>query len=141
MAQPVPYEPTEAEAFVLLAGTEAALAAPGASAGLRLTRARTALVTLDLPTAPDEVRQRAGAAIIEHGVVIDDPNGADDGSVWGLVASGAMNLTTALVRVAVADGAAGGSHVEIRGTGQEGLIKQKIGAKAADRIAQQISAA
>jgi hypothetical protein len=66
--------------------------------------------------------------------VIADPNGAGDGSVWGLVASGAMNMTVALVRVDVEPLPSGGSRVTVRGSGREGLIKQRIGGKAADRI-------
>jgi hypothetical protein len=163
VAEKIDYEPTEAEAAVLLSGTQDATAEAGAiggalgsaiggggggggggarggRAGARLTRARTAMVTLDVPEGPDEVRRRAREALAESGEVIEDPNAAGDGSVWGLVASGAMNLTVAVVRVGVlgtgADGAAGGgSRVEVRGTGREGLIPQKIGAKAADRIA------
>jgi hypothetical protein len=140
VAQKIDYKPTEAEASVLLTGTTEALGDAG-GAGLRLTRAQTAVAAVDVAAEPDEVRRRAREAIAEFGTVIDDPNGAADGSVWGLVASGVGNLTTALVRVGITNGTAGGSHVEVRGTGQEGLIKQKIGAKAADRLAEQISAA
>jgi hypothetical protein len=71
--------------------------------------------------------------------VIEDPNASDDGSVWGIVASGAMNLAPALVRVQAEAAGSGMSRVHIRATGKEGLIKQGIGAKAADRIAEAIS--
>jgi hypothetical protein len=151
VAQKVEYEPTEAEAIVLLTGAQdaatlagavagGAAGAAGGRAGVRLTRARTAVAALDVAKDPDVVRRLAREAIEEFGIVIDDPNAAADGSVWGLVDSGAMNLTVALVRVGVLKGLAGGSTVEIRGTGQEGLIKQRIGAKAADRIAARLAA-
>ena len=149
MADKIDYALTDAEARVLLAGTveavteAGALAGPGAgvggSAGVRLTRAFSAVSTVDVPEDPDLVRSAAAAVIAETGSVIDDPNRAEDGSVWGLVASGAMNLTTALVRVQVDPNPAGGSRVTIRGTGREGLIKQRIGAKAADRIAARLA--
>ena len=71
--------------------------------------------------------------------MIEDPNASDDGSVWGIVASGAMNLAPALVRVQAEAAGSGMSRVHIRATGKEGLIKQRIGAKAADRIAEAIS--
>ena len=77
--------------------------------------------------------------IVGSGRVIKDPNESEDGSVWGIVGSGAMNLATALVRVQAEVAGSGKSRVHIRATGKEGLIKQRIGAKAADRIAEAIS--
>ena len=65
--------------------------------------------------------------------MLDDPNAAGDESVWGLVPSGVKDMAPALVCVQV-DAADGGSLVHVRATGREGLIKQRIGAKAADRI-------
>jgi hypothetical protein len=145
MAEKIDYVPTEAEAQVLLYGTQEAVADAGAlvntgasaggRAGVRLTRAFSAVSVVDVPTEPAHVRQAAGALIAETGTVIEDPNRAGDESVWGLVSSGAMNMVVALVRVDVAPDGAGGSRVTVRGTGREGLVKQRIGAKAADRIA------
>ena len=71
--------------------------------------------------------------------MIEDPNDSADGSVWGIVASGAMNMAPALVRVHVDAADPGKSRVRVRATGKEGLIKQKIGGKAADRLAEAIS--
>ena len=66
--------------------------------------------------------------------MIDDPNGAGDGAVWGLVRSGAWDMMPALIRVGVAATTGGGSRVQVRATGREGLIKQAIAAKAVDRM-------
>ena len=71
--------------------------------------------------------------------MIEDPNESDDGSVWGIVDSGAMNLARALVRIHAEVAGSGTSRVHIRATGKEGLIKQGVGAEAADRIAEAIS--
>jgi hypothetical protein len=71
--------------------------------------------------------------------MVEDPNRSDDGSVWGIVASGAMDMAPALVRVQAEPAESGKSRVHIRATGKEGLIKQRIGAKAADRIAEGLS--
>lgn len=115
-----------------------ALAARGGAAGgrfgARFTRPRSAATVVELSRDPEAVREQARAQIADTGVVIDDPNAADDGSVWGLVGSGAWNMAPALVRVDVEPTAAGGSRVRVRATGQEGLIKQRIAAKAVDRI-------
>lgn len=151
MADKIEYALTDAEASVLLTGTTEAVeeaaalvdpaAAAGGRAGLKLTRVFSAVRSVDVPDDPEPVRAAAAAVIAETGMVIDDPNRADDGSVWGLVPSGAMNMTTALVRVDVEPHSPGGSRVTVRGSGHEGLIKQRIGAKAADRIAARLAGA
>ncbi len=164
MAEKTDYELTEAEAALLAAATEDAAAAAGALGGsiggaigagaaaagarkggasggrfgARFTKAQTAAVMVEAPDDPEAVRERARAGIAESGAVIEDPNAAGDGSVWGLVGSGAMNMAPALVRVQVDAAGAGGSRAHVRATGREALIKQKIGAKAADRIAEAI---
>ncbi len=71
--------------------------------------------------------------------MVEDPNGAGDGSVWGLVGSGAWNMAPAMVRVHIEAMNAGGSRVDVRATGREGLIKQRIAAKAVDRVCETIS--
>lgn len=75
----------------------------------------------------------------ETGEVIPDPNAANDGSIWGIVPSGVMNMAPALARVRVEAVDSGHSRVHVRATGKEGLIKQQIGGKAADRIGEAIS--
>jgi hypothetical protein len=57
----------------------------------------------------------------------------------GIVGSGAMNMAPALARVQAEAAGSGKSRVHVRATGKEGLIKQRIGAKAPDRIAEAIS--
>jgi hypothetical protein len=96
-------------------------------------------VTVDVPGDPAVVRERATAAIAELGAPVEDPNAAGDACVWGIVPSGAMDMVPALVRIDVDAANSGGSRVHVRATGREGLIKQRIGAKAAERIAHAIS--
>jgi hypothetical protein len=110
----------------------------GGRFGARFTKPQTAETTIETPQIPETVRERARVTIAATGIVIDDPNEADDGSVWGLVRSGARGMMPALVRVGI-EAADGGSVVHIRATGREGLIKQKLGATAVDRIAESIS--
>ncbi len=113
--------------------------ASGGRFGVHFTNAQTAATTVEVPHDPEAVRERARAAIADSGAVIEDPNAAGDGSVWGFVGSGAMNMAPALVRLQVEPAGSRGSRVHVRATGREALIKQKIGAKAADRVAEAIS--
>jgi hypothetical protein len=113
--------------------------ATGGRFGARFLKPQTAETTVEVPCDPDTARERARGVIACSGEVIEDPNESGDGSVWGIVASGAMDMVPALVRVQAEAAGPGKSRVHIRATGKEGLIKQKMGAKAADRVAEAIS--
>ena len=162
MAEPVEYDMTHAESEVLMAATKDAMGAAGALGGslgsefghsftgarggaaggrfgARFTRPRTAARVVELSQPPEAVRERAHAEIAGRGRVIDDPNGAGDGAVWGLVRSGVGDMMPALVRVQIEPNDAGGSRAHVRATGREGLIKQAIGGKAVDRICEAIA--
>lgn len=156
VAEHVDYEPTDAEAAVLLAATKAAMGAAGAAGGslgtpigsfggakggaaggrfaARFTRPRTAAEHLEVTQDAEAVRDIARACIAEHGTLIADPDGTGGEAVWGLVGSGALDLMPALLRVDVEPLAGGGARVGVRATGREGLIKQRIAGKAVDRI-------
>lgn len=167
MAEKTDYELTEAEAAVLTAATQDAAAAAGALGGsiggaigaggagragggkggaaggrfgARFTKAQTAETSVEVPHDPETARERARESITASGAVVEDPNAAGDGSVWGLVGSGALNMAPALVRVGIDTASSGSSRVHVRATGKEALIKQRIGAKAADRIAAALAA-
>jgi hypothetical protein len=163
MAEKIHHELTDAEAAVLDAATEDATAEAGARGGeiaatrggwfggrklaawgggrfgARFLKPQTAETTFEVQCDPDTARERSRALIAGSGGVIDDPNAFGDGSVWGIVPSGAKNMAPALVRVQAEAAESGKSRVHVRATGKEGLIKQRIGAKAADRIAEAIS--
>jgi len=161
MAEKVDYQLTDAEGALLAAVTADAAAAagalggsiggfvggdlPGAFGGARggasggrlgskATRAKTAQSRVEVDAGTDEVRARVIAAIEASGSRIPDPNEADDGSIWGIVGSGAMNMSPALVRVSIEELTRSRTAVEVRATGKEALIPQRIGAKAVDRI-------
>ncbi len=162
MAQKIDPELTEAEAALLMAVTSEAMGdagalgaslgqgpfrdpwsersgAAGGRFGARFTRPRSAAAVVEVTHDPAAVREQATAAIAAGGVVIDDPNAAGDGSIWGVVRSGALDMAPALVRVQVDTTGAGGSRVRVRATGREGLIKQRIAAKAVDRLCEAVS--
>jgi hypothetical protein len=46
-----------------------------------------------------------------------------------------MNLNPAVVTVTITSASGGGTSVHIRGAAKEGLIKQRAGQKAAERLA------
>ena len=163
MAEKTDYELTEAEAAVLTAATQDAAAAAGAlggsiggaigaggagragggkggAAGGRFTKAQTAETSVEVPHDPETARERGRESITASGAVVEDPNAAGDGSVSGLVGSGALNMAPAMVRVGIDTASSGSSRVHVRATGKEALIKQRIGAKAADRIAAALAA-
>jgi len=159
MAERIEYALTEAESALLMAATKDAMAAAGALGGslsgdtpfaarggaaggrfgARFTRPRTAAAVVAVPHDAQTVRERARTNISQTGVVIDDPNAAGDGSVWGVVGSGVWNMAPALLRVHAETTASGGSRVHVRAIGREGLIKQAIAAKAVDRICEAIA--
>jgi len=159
MAERIEYALTEAESALLMAATKDAMAAAGALGGslsgdspfaarggaaggrfgARFTRPRTAAAVVAVPHDAQTVRERARTNISQTGVVIDDPNAAGDGSVWGVVGSGGWNMAPALLRVHAETTASGGSRVHVRAIGREGLIKQAIAAKAVDRICEAIA--
>jgi hypothetical protein len=113
--------------------------AAGGRFGARFLKPKTAETIVEVPCDPDTARGRARVVIARSGGVIKDPTESDDGSVWGIVGSGAKDMVPALVRVQAEAAGSGKSRVHVRATGKEGLIKQRIGAKAADRIAEAIS--
>ncbi|MDQ3734163.1 MAG: hypothetical protein M3400_09240 [Actinomycetota bacterium] len=165
MARKVNYTLTEPESAVLMGATKDALTAAGAVGGwlgdastgstgaagaaggamggrfgARFTKPVTAELTLEVRRAPAATWELVRATIAAAGTRIEDPNRLRDGSVWGIVQSGALAMMPALVRVQVAPSGSAGSHVHLRATGREGLIKQGIGAKAVQRIADRLLA-
>jgi hypothetical protein len=115
--------------------------AQGGRFGVRFTKPVTAETIAEVDGDPVVVRERAHAVLADEGTRVEDPNRIGDDTAWGIVGSGARNMVPALVRVEVEPAGAGRARVHVRATGREGLIKQKIGAKAADRVAASISRA
>jgi hypothetical protein len=55
--------------------------------------------------------------------------------VRGVLGAGAMNLNPAVVTVTMTSAGQGATMLRIRGAAKEGLIKQRAGEKAAQRVA------
>ena len=97
---------------------------------------------LDLMAAapPDEIAERVASLLGSLGRIVDQQNsGAGEMVVRGVFGAGAMNLNPALVTVTMSAGADGSTAVHIRGAAKEGVIKQRAGQKAAERIAEQLA--
>ena len=110
MAERVEHAMTQAESELLMAATKDAMGAAGALGG-----------SLGSEFGHSSAGARGGAA-----------GGAS-------ARAGVGEMMPALVRVQIEPAAAGGARVHVRATGREGLIKQAIGAKAADRIREAIA--
>jgi hypothetical protein len=96
-------------------------------------------VDLMAAAPPDEIAERVASLLGSLGRIVDQQNSAGGTVVRGVFGAGAMNLNPALVTVTMTAGAAGGTAVHIRGAAKEGLIKQRAGQKAAERIAEQLA--
>lgn len=91
-------------------------------------------ITLAAPL--DEVFVRVVSLIEAMGRLVAQA-GPTDGSavVRGIVGAGAMNLNPAVVTVTMAAAGESGTRVHLRGAAKEGLIKQRAGQKAVERLA------
>jgi hypothetical protein len=93
---------------------------------------------LEMPprAAADRVRHVLG----ELGRVLDLEGAGqnDDSQVVGLLRAGFFNLNPAVVTVTIR-AADNGSRLVVRGAAKEGLIKQRAGEAAAERVAQALT--
>jgi hypothetical protein len=97
---------------------------------------------MDLTAAgpPDEVADRVASLLGALGRVVARQDPGDGGAVVrGVFGAGSMNLNPAVVTVTMTASPGGGTAVHIRGAAKEGLIKQRAGQKAAERIAEQLA--
>jgi hypothetical protein len=106
-----------------------------AFAGRRLRKnVRETEITLAAP--PDEVFVQVVSLIGAMGRVLAQAGPADGRSVVrGIVGAGAMNLNPAVVTVTMVPAGDSGTSVHLRGVAKEGLIKQRAGQKAVERLA------
>lgn len=133
-AERIEYTPSQAEVELMR------FAASGGSPLVRLAmrawcRPHSAQTTVDVPDDPDTARSRVRDLLGSSGRSIEDPNGTGESAIWAMVRSGVGNLTWALIRVEVSPGRDGDSSIHVRATGLEGLVKQRIAARAVDQLA------
>jgi hypothetical protein len=90
-------------------------------------------VTLRLTVTEAAVRVRE--LLGELGGLIDEVPAASGTRLRGMMGAGSMNLNPTVVTVTLTDGGPGETAARIRGVAKEGLIKQRAGQKAAERVA------
>ncbi|MYW66398.1 hypothetical protein GTY65_20400 [Streptomyces sp. SID8379] len=112
----------------------------GGGAGARFTARRLKKdvreVRLETDLAPQAALSRAQQLLSDQGqAVATDTDPADGSAIRGVVGTGIGGLNPAVVTLTVTPAATGdGSVVLVRGAAKEGLIKQRGGTKAAERL-------
>jgi hypothetical protein len=110
--------------------------AAGAKWAGRRLRKNTDEIDMTLAIPLDETYVRVASLLGALGRVVAQVGPADGrGVVRGVLGAGAMNLNPAVVTVTMTSAGQGATTLCIRGAAKEGLIKQRAGEKAAQRVA------
>jgi hypothetical protein len=97
-------------------------------------------IDLTLATSPYDVVTRVVSVIGSIGRLESQTTTTDGkASVRGVIGAGVWNLNPAVVTVTISAAGNGGATVHIRGAAKEGLIKQRAGQKAAERLASMLN--
>jgi hypothetical protein len=89
--------------------------------------------TLRLPVA--EASARVRGLLEELGDLIDEVSTGSGTRLRGMMGAGSMNLNPTVVTVSLTEAGPAETAARIRGVAKEGLIKQRAGQKAAERVA------
>ncbi len=91
-------------------------------------------MTLAVPL--DEIYVRVASLLGSLGRIVAQTRPADGRAmVRGVLGAGTMNLNPAVVTVTMSFTGQGATTLRIRGAAMEGLVKQRAGEKAAQRVA------
>jgi hypothetical protein len=127
-------EDVTAEESQLLAEGFGATSPKGAVAAAKRMRANVfeTEVTLRLPLTQAAARVRS--VLEEAGSLIDEEPAGDGHRLRGMTGAGSMNMNPTVVTVSLRESGPS-TTARIRGVAKEGLIKQRAGQKAAERVA------
>jgi hypothetical protein len=122
---------------------------PGASGGRLGARFAARLLPEDvyeielvLALPPDEALALAGRVLSSLGESVDETRLADDKhELRAVIGSGALNLNPAVVTLQLVATTSASTTIRVRGVAKEGLIGQRAGRKAAERVAARLRAA
>jgi hypothetical protein len=107
----------------------------GARLAARLLPENVHEIELVLPLPPDEALALARRVVASLGEPVDATRLADDKyELRTVVGSGALNLNPAVVTVQLVATTPGSTTIRVRGVAKEGLIRQRAGRKAAERV-------
>ncbi|GID94010.1 hypothetical protein Adi01nite_34220 [Amorphoplanes digitatis] len=93
-------------------------------------------ITLALPIA-DAITFTRGI-LAELGTPVDEELAVDGNRLRAMVGAGGMNLNPTVVTVHLSEAGPSATIAQIRGVAKEGLIRQKAGRKAAERVADRL---
>jgi hypothetical protein len=114
----------------------------GARLAARLLPKDVHEIELFLALPPDEALTLAGSVLASVGEPVDETRLADDNhELRAVVGSGALNLNPALVTLHLVATTPTSTTCRVRGVAKEGLIPQRAGRKAAERVAAALTAA
>jgi hypothetical protein len=96
-------------------------------------------IRIDVDLQLTFVLDRARNILDVEGELLEEEETSEPFEVNGLVGSGAFNMNPALIKISLRVTTDHHICITIEGKAEEGLIKQRAGKKAAQRIAQQLS--
>jgi hypothetical protein len=98
-------------------------------------------IVLALALPPDEALARARCVLDSLGEPVDETRLADDKhELRAVVGSGALNLNPAVVTLQLVATTSASTTIRVKGMAKEGLIRQRAGRKAAERVAARLRA-
>jgi hypothetical protein len=107
----------------------------GARLVARLLPADVHEIEVVLPLPPDQALALARSVLASLGEPVDETRLAADGhELRGVVGSGVLNLNQAVVTLQLVTTTSASTTIRVRGVAKEGLIPQRAGRKAAERV-------
>jgi hypothetical protein len=107
----------------------------GARLAARLLPADVHEIEVVLPLPPDQALALARSVLASLGEPVDETRLAADGhELRGVVGSGVLNLNQAVVTLQLVTTTSASTTIRVRGVAKEGLIPQRAGRKAAERV-------
>jgi hypothetical protein len=125
---------TAEESHLLVQGMDAAFGQGAVVAAKRL-RANVFETDTQLALPVEKAASRVKGLIEDLGSLIDEASTTDGHRVRGMIGAGSMNMNPTVVTVTLTGSGPGATTARIRGVAKEGLIKQRAGQKAAERVA------
>jgi 3-polyprenyl-4-hydroxybenzoate decarboxylase len=112
----------------------------GARLAARLLPADVQEIELVLVLPADEALVLARSVLSSLGEPVDETQFADTHELRTVVGSGALSLNPAVVTLQLVTTTAASTTLRVRGVAKEGLIRQRAGRKAAERVAERLRA-
>jgi hypothetical protein len=113
----------------------------GARLAARLLPEDVHEIELVLALPPDEALALAGWVLSSLGEPVHETRRADDNhQLRAVVGSGALNINPAMVTLQLVATTPVSTTIQVRGVAKEGLIRQRAGHKAAERVAARLRA-